>query len=85
MPFIHTICKPAVFAPLEVDTIVKSVIDYETKKCNKSELLIKDNLPIMHELLNKNLINKKFIMFKNKTLLITGGTGSFGNAVLNRF
>ena len=23
--------------------------------------------------------------FKNKTLLITGGTGSFGNAVLNRF
>ena len=25
------------------------------------------------------------IDFKNKTLLITGGTGSFGNAVLNRF
>ncbi len=25
------------------------------------------------------------IIFKNKTLLITGGTGSFGNAVLNRF
>jgi len=24
-------------------------------------------------------------MFKNKTLLITGGTGSFGNAVLERF
>ncbi len=24
-------------------------------------------------------------MFKNKTLLITGGTGSFGNAVLTRF
>ena len=24
-------------------------------------------------------------MFINKTLLITGGTGSFGNAVLNRF
>ncbi len=24
-------------------------------------------------------------MFKNKTLLLTGGTGSFGNAVLNRF
>jgi UDP-N-acetylglucosamine 4,6-dehydratase len=24
-------------------------------------------------------------MFLNKTLLITGGTGSFGNAVLNRF
>jgi len=26
-----------------------------------------------------------FNMFKDKTLLITGGTGSFGNAVLNRF
>ncbi|MDA9068893.1 polysaccharide biosynthesis protein [Gammaproteobacteria bacterium] len=24
-------------------------------------------------------------MFKNKTLLITGGTGSFGNAIVNRF
>ena len=24
-------------------------------------------------------------MFRNKTLLITGGTGSFGNAVLNKF
>ena len=25
------------------------------------------------------------ILFENKTLLITGGTGSFGNAVMNRF
>ena len=24
-------------------------------------------------------------MFENKTLLITGGTGSFGNAVLDKF
>lgn len=24
-------------------------------------------------------------LFNGKTLLITGGTGSFGNAVLNRF
>lgn len=24
-------------------------------------------------------------LFQDKTLLITGGTGSFGNAVLNRF
>jgi len=30
--------------------------------------------------------NKKIMsLFKNKTLLITGGTGSFGNAVLRRF
>jgi UDP-glucose 4-epimerase len=28
---------------------------------------------------------KKQIMFNDKTLLITGGTGSFGNAVLRRF
>lgn len=28
---------------------------------------------------------KKHVIFKGKTLLITGGTGSFGNAVLNRF
>ena len=27
----------------------------------------------------------RIIMFKDKTLLITGGTGSFGNAVLRRF
>ena len=27
----------------------------------------------------------KVSLFENKTLLITGGTGSFGNAVLNRF
>ena len=26
-----------------------------------------------------------FDIFKNKTLLITGGTGSFGNAVAKRF
>ena len=24
-------------------------------------------------------------MFNNQTIIITGGTGSFGNAVLNRF
>ena len=34
-----------------------------------------------------NLIkyNKIMSIFANKTLLITGGTGSFGNAVLRRF
>ena len=30
-------------------------------------------------------MQKEAQMFKNKTLLITGGTGSFGNAVLKRF
>ena len=35
----------------------------------------------------KKVIGRKKAMsaFKGKTLLITGGTGSFGNAVLNRF
>ena len=31
------------------------------------------------------IIVGRYLMFKNKTLLITGGTGSFGNAVLKRF
>jgi UDP-N-acetylglucosamine 4,6-dehydratase len=35
-------------------------------------------------MINKNLKNI-MQLFKNKTLLITGGTGSFGNAVLKRF
>jgi len=35
--------------------------------------------------INEQQIQNIFNMFTNKTLLITGGTGSFGNAVLNRF
>jgi FlaA1/EpsC-like NDP-sugar epimerase len=31
------------------------------------------------------LASRQTICFKNKTLLITGGIGSFGNAVLRRF
>ena len=39
-----------------------------------------------HELAEVIKTNKgKIIMFKDKTLLITGGTGSFGNAVIKRF
>ena len=34
--------------------------------------------------MNKVDMNMKVSMFTNKTLLITGGTGSFGNAVLKR-
>ena len=30
-------------------------------------------------------LKKMGTIFENKTLMITGGTGSFGNAVLNRF
>lgn len=32
-----------------------------------------------------NIIKKQQYMFKNKVLMITGGTGSFGNAVLEHF
>ena len=35
--------------------------------------------------MNKINYNNTMQQFKNKTLLITGGTGSFGNAVLKRF
>ena len=35
--------------------------------------------------MNIKFVKRVSAMFKNKTLLITGGTGSFGNAVLNRF
>lgn len=34
---------------------------------------------------NLNFNENIFMLFNNKTLLITGGTGSFGNAVLSRF
>ncbi len=34
---------------------------------------------------NSQQLNLLTLMFKGKTLLITGGTGSFGNAVLERF
>ena len=30
-------------------------------------------------------MNRRINMFKDKVLLITGGTGSFGNAVMDRF
>lgn len=31
------------------------------------------------------MAKREIIMFDDKILLITGGTGSFGNAVMNRF
>jgi UDP-glucose 4-epimerase len=35
--------------------------------------------------INLDLLENPVTLFKDKTLMITGGTGSFGNAVLNRF
>ena len=37
------------------------------------------------KIVNLILLNNHMNIFKQKTLLITGGTGSFGNAVLNKF
>jgi len=37
----------------------------------------------MHRLITNK--RGKYDMFKNKTLLITGGTGSFAHAILDRF
>jgi len=36
-------------------------------------------------ILKKHTKRKGYTLFKNKTILITGGTGTFGNAVLSRF
>lgn len=40
---------------------------------------------VMQVLTDKNAEPEDLFMFQDKTLLITGGTGSFGNAVLDRF
>ena len=40
---------------------------------------------LLLRLVKMNVISEVGLMFAGKTLLITGGTGSFGNAVLNRF
>ena len=40
---------------------------------------------VIHLIGMNSLVYYRLYMFKNKTLLITGGTGSFGNAVLRRF
>ena len=45
-------------------------------------MLIRDFLLVL--IRGKNIL-KGYIMYKDKTIIITGGTGSFGNAVLQRF
>lgn len=55
----------------------------------KSDILLYSTLHVLKKVVGliRNLKNKEKNMskFTNKTLMITGGTGSFGNAVLNRF
>lgn len=56
-------------------------------KCNEVEAIIQD---IVNDFSKEKIINyangkKEIIMFDDKILLITGGTGSFGNAVMKQF
>ena len=54
-----------------------------TLKSNKRIELKESKILVQNKI--DTLWNIFQIMFKNKTLLITGGTGSFGNAVLEKF
>ena len=49
------------------------------------EVGIAEYMKIITSNVDYHLRQKGFDMFKDKVLLITGGTGSFGNAVLERF
>ena len=56
-------------------------------QCNEVNAIIQD---IVNDFSKEKIINyangeKEIIMFDDKILLITGGTGSFGNAVMKRF
>ncbi len=56
-------------------------------KCNEVEAIIQDivNDFSKEKLLTMPMAKREIIMFDDKILLITGGTGSFGNAVMKRF
>lgn len=54
LPYIHTICKPSsTFDPFSIESIVESVIKYETNKLNRSELLIKNDIDQLFEVILK--------------------------------
>ena len=78
--------------PDEAVTSSTAFMNYIIKNPNVHCILTTHFIKVCKKLQkNKNIINchmeteKKDNMLKNKVLLITGGTGSFGNAVLNRF
>lgn len=56
-------------------------------KCNEVEAIIQDivNDFSKEKLLTMPMAKREIIMFDDKILLITGGTGSFGNAVMKWF
>ena len=56
-------------------------------QCNEVNAIIQDivNDFSKEKLLTMPMAKREIIMFDDKILLITGGTGSFGNAVMKRF
>ncbi len=57
-------------------------------KCNEVEAIIRtSSMTLVKEKIIELLpmAKREIIMFDDKILLITGGTGSFGNAVMKRF
>ncbi len=55
LPFIHSICKPSeVFNPYSAESIAEAVINYEKGESSKSELLIKNQIDEMIELISNN-------------------------------
>lgn len=63
----------------ELDILAANAKRYCDNNFNKEELL-----NIMDKYLRSEYEMEENYMFKNKTLLITGGTGSFGNAIMKR-
>jgi len=61
-------------------TSLRSFVSYENNEDSADQL----KLQRIKELIQEYADNDTKVL-KNKVLLITGGTGSFGNAVLNRF
>lgn len=55
LPFLHSICKPSgVFNPYSPDSIAEAVSEYEKGYSKKSELLIRDQMNELIELINNN-------------------------------
>ena len=61
-------------------TSLRSFVSYETDEDKADQLKLQRIKEILEEYADKDTN-----VLKDKVLLITGGTGSFGNAVLNKF
>ena len=72
------IISPSIkFDPFAITDISKAILEcVNNRTLNPSKPIIENKIDIAVKYLTQ---------IQNKTLLITGGTGSFGNAVLNKF